>query len=139
MDPTPPTDLTLQVLIEIRDELKKTNQRVDELGEKVDHNFEIQNARIVANLILGELAAYLNQENIEIARARVSSRNLGGLVKRIADGSLSSKLAKDVFDAMWAGEGDADAIIEKRGLKQITDSGELEAICDQVMTANAKV
>lgn len=46
MDPTPPTDLTLQVLIEIRDELKKTNQRVDELGEKVDHNFEIQNARI---------------------------------------------------------------------------------------------
>ena len=59
-------------------------------------------------------------------------------MQRVRDGTLSGKMAKEVFDAMWAGEGEADAIIEKRGLKQISDSGELENICDQVIAANAQ-
>jgi aspartyl-tRNA(Asn)/glutamyl-tRNA(Gln) amidotransferase subunit B len=59
-------------------------------------------------------------------------------MERIADNTISGKIAKDVFDAMWNGEGDADAIIEKRGLKQISDSGEIEKIVDQVIAANAQ-
>jgi len=58
---------------------------------------------------------------------------LRGLVDRIADGTISGKIAKDVFDAMWAGEGDPDTVIEKRGLRQISDSGEIEKIVDQVL------
>ena len=62
---------------------------------------------------------------------------LAGLLKRIADNTISNKIAREVFDAMWAGEGEADAIIESRGLKQVTDSGAIEAIIDEVLAANA--
>ena len=61
---------------------------------------------------------------------------LAGMLKRIQDNTISGKIAKEVFEAMWAGEGDADAIIEKKGLKQITDSGALEKVIDEVMAAN---
>jgi aspartyl-tRNA(Asn)/glutamyl-tRNA(Gln) amidotransferase subunit B len=92
----------------------------------------------IANWITGPLSARLNDGNLDISESRVAPSQLRGLVARTADGTLSSKMAREVFDAMWAGEGDADAIIEKRGLKQISDSGELEKICDQVIAANAK-
>ena len=92
----------------------------------------------VANWITGALSAKLNEENLDISESRVSSNQLVRLDCRIADGTLSNKLAREVFDAVWAGEGDPDAIIAKRGLKQISDSSELEKIVDQVLASNAK-
>ena len=68
----------------------------------------------------------------------MSEEQLASLDRRVADGTLSGKMAKEVFDAMWAGEGDVDTVIAKRGLKQISDSGELEKIVDQVIAANAQ-
>jgi len=68
----------------------------------------------------------------------VAAAELGRLVDRVADGTLSGKMAKEVFDAMWAGEGGADAIIEKRGLKQISDSGEIEKLVDEAIAVGAK-
>jgi len=91
----------------------------------------------VANWITGVLSARLNDENLDISSSRVTPRQLRGLVARTADGTLSNKLAREVFDAMWAGEGEADDIVARRGLKQISDAGELEKICDQVIAANA--
>jgi len=96
------------------------------------------NAKLTANWILGELAGALNSAGIEIGAAPVSSNQLAGLLLRIRDNTISGKMAKDVFDAIWAGEGDADAIIAKRGLKQISDAGELEEIVDSVLAANQK-
>jgi aspartyl-tRNA(Asn)/glutamyl-tRNA(Gln) amidotransferase subunit B len=85
------------------------------------------------------LAARLNREEKDIAAAPISPAQLAGLVARLADGTLSGKMAKEVFDALWGGEGqDADAIIEARGLKQISDSGALEKIIDEVLAANPK-
>jgi aspartyl-tRNA(Asn)/glutamyl-tRNA(Gln) amidotransferase subunit B len=92
----------------------------------------------IANWITGALSAKLNEENLDISQSRIAESQLVRLDYRVADGTLSSKLAKEVFDAVWAGEGDVDAIIAKRGLKQISDSGELEAFCDQVIAANAQ-
>ncbi len=92
----------------------------------------------LANWITGPLAARLNEENLEISQSRVSPEQLALLDGRVADGTLSNKRAREVFDAVWAGEGDPDAIIAKRGLKQISDSGELEKIVDQVIAANAQ-
>jgi aspartyl-tRNA(Asn)/glutamyl-tRNA(Gln) amidotransferase subunit B len=92
----------------------------------------------LANWIAGPLSAKLNDEGIDIARSRVSPAQLRALVARVADGTLSAKMAKEVFDAVWSGEGDPDAVIEKRGLKQISDSGEIETIVDQVIASNAQ-
>jgi aspartyl-tRNA(Asn)/glutamyl-tRNA(Gln) amidotransferase subunit B len=92
----------------------------------------------LANWIAGPLTARLNEEGLDVLQSRVSPEQLASLGKRIADGTLSGKMAKEVFDAMWAGEGDPDAIIAKRGLKQISDSGELEKIVEQVIAANAQ-
>ena len=82
-------------------------------------------AKTVANLMTGELAATLNRSETDIENSPVTPDALAGLVRKSADGTLNNKLAKEVFAAMWAGEGDADTIIDKRGLKQITDSGEI--------------
>ena len=95
-------------------------------------------AKTVANLMTGELAATLNRSETDIENSPVTPDALAGLVRKSADGTLNNKLAKEVFAAMWAGEGDADTIIDKRGLKQISDSGEIEKIVDQVLAANAK-
>ena len=95
-------------------------------------------AKLSANWIAGPLSARLNDEQLEVSRSRVSPGQLRALTARLADGTLSAKMAKEVFDAMWAGEGDADDIIAQRGLKQISDSGEIERIVDQVIAANAK-
>jgi aspartyl-tRNA(Asn)/glutamyl-tRNA(Gln) amidotransferase subunit B len=93
----------------------------------------------VANWVAGELAAGLNREGIEIEHSPVSAEQLGTLVARIQDGTLSSKTAKEVFGILWMKElVDVDAIIEARGLKQLSDAGAIEKIIDEVLAANPK-
>ena len=93
-------------------------------------------AQMVANWVIGELSAALNRDGVEIDASRIAAADLAGLLDRIADNTISGKIAKEVFDAMWAGEGTADTIIEARGLKQITDSSAIEAVVDAVIAAN---
>ncbi|MCP5301500.1 MAG: Asp-tRNA(Asn)/Glu-tRNA(Gln) amidotransferase subunit GatB [Chromatiaceae bacterium] len=95
-------------------------------------------AKLVANWVMGELAAALNRDGVDIGDSPVAAAALGQLVGRIRDNTISGKIAKDVFAAMWAGEGDADAVIEAKGLKQITDTGAIEALVDAVLAANAE-
>ena len=97
-------------------------------------------AKAAANWMMGELAAALNRDGLDIAASPVSSVQLAALVVRVRDGTLSGKLAKEVFDALWAGDpsGAVDAIIDKRGLKQISDSGAIEKLVDDVLAANSK-
>jgi len=95
-----------------------------------------EESRLAANWVMGEFSAALNRAEVAIAEAPVSAAMLGGLLLRIRDNTISGKIAKQVFEAMWAGEGDADRVIEARGLKQITDSGAIEAIVDEVIAAN---
>ncbi len=90
----------------------------------------------LANWVLGDLAGALNKNGIEITEAPIAPARLAGLITRIADDTISGKIAKEVFDAMWQGEGDADDIIDARGLRQITDSGAIEALIDAVIAAN---
>ncbi len=98
-----------------------------------------QLAKPLANWVMGELAARLNREELDIAQSPVSPAQLAGLVARIADNTISNSIAKKVFDAMWNGEGkDADAIIEAQGLKQVTDASAIEPIIDEVLAANPK-
>jgi aspartyl-tRNA(Asn)/glutamyl-tRNA(Gln) amidotransferase subunit B len=92
--------------------------------------------KLAANWVLGDVSAALHQDDIDIAASPVSASMLAGLLDRIEDNTISSKIAKEVFQAMWAGEGDVDAIIEAKGLKQITDSGEIEALVEQVVNDN---
>ena len=95
-------------------------------------------AKPCANWISVDLAARLNKEGRDIGASPVSAAQLGGLIARIADNTISNNIAKKVFDALWNGEGaTADEIIEKQGLKQITDTGAIEALIDGVLEANA--
>jgi aspartyl-tRNA(Asn)/glutamyl-tRNA(Gln) amidotransferase subunit B len=94
--------------------------------------------KVCANWQTGELSAALNKEAAQIGQSRVKPDVLGGLLKRIADGTVSGKMAKEVFDAMWAGEGSADQVIEKRGLRQLSDSRAIEKLVDEVLAANAR-
>ncbi|MES3022517.1 MAG: Asp-tRNA(Asn)/Glu-tRNA(Gln) amidotransferase subunit GatB [Pseudomonadota bacterium] len=100
------------------------------------------NAKAAANWLMGDVSSTLNRENVEIADAPVEASQLAVLLARIADGTISNKIAKEVFAAMWeARSGDehvADAIIDQKGLRVIKDSGALEAIVDEVLAANAK-
>jgi aspartyl-tRNA(Asn)/glutamyl-tRNA(Gln) amidotransferase subunit B len=93
-------------------------------------------AKLAANWVMGELAAALNREAKDIIDSPVTAADLVGLLRRVLDETLSGKLAKEVFAAMWAGEGSADAIIEARGLKQVTDSAAIEAIVDEIVAAH---
>ncbi|MEZ5614725.1 MAG: Asp-tRNA(Asn)/Glu-tRNA(Gln) amidotransferase subunit GatB [Rhodocyclaceae bacterium] len=96
-------------------------------------------AKLCANWMMGELAARLNREEKDIADSPLAPAQLAGLAARVADGTLSGKMAKEVFDALWNGEAaSADAIIEAKGLKQISDTGALEKIIDEVLAANPK-
>ena len=97
---------------------------------------ESKNAKLTANWVSGELSARLNTESISIVQSPVSAEQLAGLIIRIADNSISNKMAKQVFDGIWNGEGDADRIIEKRGLKQVSDSGALESMVAEVLASN---
>ncbi len=94
--------------------------------------------KLVANWIASELSGHLNRENKDITESPVSAKQLAGLVARIGDNTISGKIAKDVLEAMYAGEGDADTVIEKKGLKQITDTGAIEKAIDDVMAKNPK-
>ncbi|WP_373095180.1 Asp-tRNA(Asn)/Glu-tRNA(Gln) amidotransferase subunit GatB [Zhongshania sp.] len=94
-------------------------------------------AKLAANWVNGELSAALNRDNLSIADSPVSASQLGGLIQRIIDNSISGKIAKQVFEALWNGEGDsADAIIDSKGLKQVSDTGALGAMVDEVLAAN---
>jgi aspartyl-tRNA(Asn)/glutamyl-tRNA(Gln) amidotransferase subunit B len=94
--------------------------------------------KIAANWIAVELSGFLNSENRDISESPVTAPLMAGLLRRLADNTISGKIAKDVLGAMWAGEGDADAVIEKKGLKQITDSGAIEQAVDEVIAKNPK-
>jgi aspartyl-tRNA(Asn)/glutamyl-tRNA(Gln) amidotransferase subunit B len=93
--------------------------------------------KATANWLMGEVSATLNRDEKDIADCPIAPASLAGLLKRIADNTISNKIAKEVFAAMWAGEGEADAVIEAKGLKQVTDSGAIEKIIDEVLAANA--
>ncbi|NKI18932.1 Asp-tRNA(Asn)/Glu-tRNA(Gln) amidotransferase subunit GatB [Spongiibacter sp. KMU-166] len=94
-------------------------------------------AKLAANWVNGELSAALNRDNLHLSQSPVSAEQLGGLIQRIRDNTISGKIAKQVFEALWNGEGDsADAVIESKGLKQVSDSGALEAMIDEVIAAN---
>ena len=93
-------------------------------------------AKIAANWVQGELLGQLNREDLDITGSPVTPGQLAGLIRRILDNTISGKIAKQVFEAMWQGEGEADQIIESRGLKQVSDSGELEAMVDKVIAAS---
>jgi len=99
-------------------------------------------AKMAANWIMGEVASQLNRDSLDIDASPVSAAQLAVLIARIADGTISNKIAKEVFQAIWderaTDEAAADRIIDAKGLRQISDSGELEAIIDTVLAANAK-
>jgi aspartyl-tRNA(Asn)/glutamyl-tRNA(Gln) amidotransferase subunit B len=99
--------------------------------------------KTVANWMLGEVSAAINKAETDIGASPVAPVALAGLLKRIADGTISTKIAKDVFDGMWSGEATgeeaADAIIAKRGLKQISDEGALDKLVDEVLDANPAI
>ncbi|MCX7036525.1 MAG: Asp-tRNA(Asn)/Glu-tRNA(Gln) amidotransferase subunit GatB [Proteobacteria bacterium] len=94
--------------------------------------------KLVANTVMGDFSASLNKDNLDIANSRVSAAQLGVLVSRIVDNTISGKIAKEVFEAMWAEGLEADAVIESRGLRQITDAGAIGAVIDAIMAANPK-
>jgi len=95
-------------------------------------------ANLCANWVRGDLTALLNKNNLDIIETKVTAAEFAGLLRRITDKTISGKIAKKVFDAMWNGDGDADTIIEKRGLKQVTDIGAIENIVDEVLANNPK-
>jgi len=97
-------------------------------------------AKLAANWVMGDLAAALNKDELSIHNAPITAEQLGTLIARIKDDTISGKIAKQVFEAMWAGDesGDPDAIIEAKGLKQMSDSSELEAMIDDIITNNPK-
>ena len=92
--------------------------------------------QLVANWVIGDLSAALNRDGLEIGASRVSAQALAGLLTRIHDNTISGKIAKQVFEAMWEGDADADAVIESQGLKQITDSSAIGAVVEQVIASN---
>jgi aspartyl-tRNA(Asn)/glutamyl-tRNA(Gln) amidotransferase subunit B len=99
----------------------------------------VANAKLCANWVMGEVAARLNKDGLEMTAVPLAPTLLAGIIRRIADNTISNKMAHEVFDALWAGEGaDADAIIAARGLQQVTDSGAIEAVIDEVLAANEK-
>jgi len=95
---------------------------------------ESVDAKLAANWVIGDVSARLNKQDLGINECPVSASQLAGMLKRIEDKTISGKIAKDVFNSMWAGDGDADTVIENKGCKQITDDSAIEAIIDEVMT-----
>lgn len=92
--------------------------------------------KLAANWVMGDIAAQLNRQELSIRQCPINASALAGLIKRLDDGTISSKMAKTVFEAMWNGEGDADTVIETKGLKQVSDSGALEKIVDDIIANN---
>jgi len=92
--------------------------------------------QLVANWVVGDLSGALNRDGLDITESKVSADALAGLLTRIEDNTISGKIAKQVFEAMWDGEGSADDVIEAKGLRQITDNSAIEAVVDKVIEAN---
>jgi aspartyl-tRNA(Asn)/glutamyl-tRNA(Gln) amidotransferase subunit B len=93
-------------------------------------------AKICANWIIGEVSAQLNRDGLDMAQCPITAKQLGGILKRITDNTISNSGAKEVFRTMWAEGGEADAIIEAKGLKQVSDSGAIEALVDEIIAGN---
>jgi aspartyl-tRNA(Asn)/glutamyl-tRNA(Gln) amidotransferase subunit B len=93
-------------------------------------------AQLVANWVVGDLSGALNKDGLDIGDSKVPAERLAGLLTRIHDNTISGKIAKQVFEAMWDGEGSADEVIESKGLKQITDTTAIEAVVDKVIAEN---
>ena len=93
-------------------------------------------AKIVANWIMGDFSAALNKNDLDVENSPITDKQFSELLTRIADNTISGKIAKTVFDAMWQQQGSADEIIEKQGLKQVTDTGAIEKIIDEVIASN---
>ena len=93
-------------------------------------------AKLCANWIIGEVSAQLNRDGLDITQCPITPQQLGGMLMRIVDGTISNSGAKEVFRAMWVEGGDADAIIEAKGLKQVSDTGAIEKIVDEIIAAN---
>jgi aspartyl-tRNA(Asn)/glutamyl-tRNA(Gln) amidotransferase subunit B len=95
-----------------------------------------QDPKLCANWVMGDFSAFLNRDNLDVGAAKVDAAGLAGLVSRIADATISGKIAKEVFEAMWESGASADAVIEQKGLRQITDTGAIESAIDDVMAKN---
>ena len=111
------------------------------VGRAVADYFEtvaagLADKKLAANWVMGELAGALNKAGLDISASPIRADALLSLLRRVEDETISGKIAKEVFEAMWAGEGEADAVIEARGLKQITDTGSVEAVVREVIAAN---
>jgi aspartyl-tRNA(Asn)/glutamyl-tRNA(Gln) amidotransferase subunit B len=92
-----------------------------------------QDPKLAANWVMGELAAALNRDSVDIGASKLTASRVAGLLKRIADGTISGKIAKEVFEAMWTSGADADSVIAEKGLKQISDPAAIEKAIDEVM------
>jgi len=97
---------------------------------------DVAHAKLAANWVMGDLSAMLNRDALEVAESKVNAAQLAALLTRIVDNTISGKIAKEVFESMWSEGKDADAIIENKGLKQITDTGAIETAIEEVMAAN---
>ncbi len=133
------SDYDAQTLTQSRERAKYFEETVALLNATNPAKAPGSYAKQVANWVLGEVAKRLNADNLSENGSRVSPKQLAKILSEIGLGTISNNAAKEVFDALWNGEGtDVDAIIEAKGLKQINDSGELEKIIDDVLAANAK-
>jgi len=125
-----------------RYELKEADAEILTVSRPLSDYFEVvveksdTRPQLAANWVIGDLSALLNKDGLDIQDSRIAADALAVLLNRIADNTISGKIAKEVFDAMWAGEGSADEIIAAKGLQQITDNSAIEAIVDAVIAAN---
>lgn len=118
-----------------------TSRNVTEFFEQTHAALGHEHAKLAANWIITDLTSVLNRDDLSLSESKISALQLAKLISRIADNTISNKIARDVFAAMWDGEenGDADAIIDKRGLKQISDSGAIEGMVDAVLAAHPDI
>jgi aspartyl-tRNA(Asn)/glutamyl-tRNA(Gln) amidotransferase subunit B len=109
-----------------------------ELADYFEETVKLSNsdAKLCTNWVIGDLSASLNKNNLDISKSKVTATQLAGMLSRISDKTISGKIAKQVFEAMWNGEGDTDSIIEKHGWKQVTDTGEIEKLINEVLVNN---
>jgi aspartyl-tRNA(Asn)/glutamyl-tRNA(Gln) amidotransferase subunit B len=114
--------------------LTMNRELADYFEETVKHS--ASEPKLCANWVMGDLAAFLNKHNLDIHTAPIKANQLALLLQRISDKTISGKIAKQIFEAMWYGEGSVDSIIEKRGLKQVTDDSAIEKIIEEVLANN---
>lgn len=114
-----------------------SNKAMADFYEQLLAETDNKDPKLCANWVISDLAGALNKADIEINESPVSAKQLAGILVRISDNTISGKIAKQIFDTIWKGEGsDADAIIEEKGLKQVTDTGAIEALIDEVIANN---